>query len=108
MKTTINFQDFLTAFHAQDRADNFSYEGKRALFDWIEEYEEDTGSEWELDVIALCCDYNESTWQEIADDYNINVEGLDEDALGEAVCEYVSDHTVFIGEVPGGCVYLAF
>lgn len=108
MKTTINFQDFITAFHEHDRADNFSYAGKRALFDYIEQYEEETGTEWELDIIALCCEYNESTWQEIADDYRIEVEGLDEDEIEEAVRDYVSYHSVIAGEVPGGCVYLAF
>tara|TARA_R100000656_G_scaffold118531_1_gene92190 strand:+ start:625 stop:945 length:321 start_codon:yes stop_codon:yes gene_type:complete len=39
--------------------DNFSYEGKKALFNYLEEYEEDTSDTIEFDYIALCCDYSE-------------------------------------------------
>ena len=57
MKTTVNFSEFCDAFEL--RKDNFSYGGKRALFDYLEQYEEDTGNELKLDVIALCCEYSE-------------------------------------------------
>ena len=57
MKQTVNFADFRDAF--QIRENNFTYEGKRALFDYLEEYEEGTGDEVELDVIGLCCEYTE-------------------------------------------------
>ena len=59
MKKTINFYDFERAFSNADRANQFSYEGQRALFEYLEEYEESTGEEIELDVIALCCEYVE-------------------------------------------------
>ncbi len=68
MKTTVNFSEFCDAFEM--RKENFSYEGKRALFDYLEEYEEDTGQEIELDVIALCCEYSEfENLQEFQDTY---------------------------------------
>jgi hypothetical protein len=58
MKQTVTFYDFQKAF--QDlRPNNFSYEGLRALFEYLEESEESTGEEIELDVIALCCDFIE-------------------------------------------------
>ena len=38
---------------------NFSYEGLTALFEYIEELEDDIGEEIEFDMIALCCDYSE-------------------------------------------------
>ena len=60
MKQTVNFTDFRDAFEAI-RPSNFTYEGLQALFEWLEEYEESTGEELELDVIALCCDYTEYT-----------------------------------------------
>ena len=69
MKTTVNFCDFQDAFTAHDRQDTFSYEGKRALFEYLEQYEEDTGEEIELDVIVLCCEYTE--YKDIAE-YNEN------------------------------------
>ena len=59
MKQSIDFSAFHDAFKAYDRLDNFSYDGLKALFDHLAEYEEDTGEEIELDIIALCCDYNE-------------------------------------------------
>ena len=59
MKQTIDVYGFRRAFERADRKDQFSLRGLTALFDWLEEYEEDTGEEVELDVIALCCDYSE-------------------------------------------------
>lgn len=58
MKQTINFTDFRDAFEAV-RPSNFTYEGLQALFEWLEDYENDTGEELELDVIGLCCDFTE-------------------------------------------------
>ena len=64
MKQTINFSQFCDAFRAHDRQDQFSYEGKRALFDYLEELENGIGEEIELDPIALCVEYteHESAW----------------------------------------------
>lgn len=59
MKQTINFYDFERAFGTDTYKNQFTYEGKKALFDYLEEYEECTGEEIELDVVALCCDYAE-------------------------------------------------
>ena len=54
----MNFYDFSRWFE-QNRPNNFSRVGLRALFDYFEEFEEDTGQEWEFDGIALCCDFTE-------------------------------------------------
>ena len=58
MKQTINQYNFTEAFR-KIRPNNFSYEGLKALYDYLEGYEEDTGEELELDVIAFCCDFTE-------------------------------------------------
>lgn len=58
MKQSVNLYTFRRAFETL-RPDNFSYAGQEALFDYLEEYEESTGEEVELDVIALCCDFSE-------------------------------------------------
>lgn len=119
MKQTIGFCAFCDAFRDMDRNENFSYDGKRALFDYLEEYEESTGEEIELDVIALCCDYNESTYEEIAEDYMFyqphgeseelkEFKELPEDEQAEIVEEYLNDHTMVVGAVSGGFVYAAF
>lgn len=59
MKQTVNFYAFERAFKESGRGNQFSYEGKQALFDYLEDYGEETGQEVELDVIALCCEFTE-------------------------------------------------
>lgn len=59
MYQTLHFGDFVDAFNSYDRKENFSYDGLKALFDYYEEYEESTGEKIELDVIAICCEWNE-------------------------------------------------
>ena len=59
MYQTINFSQFCDAFEKMDRKDNFTYEGKKALFEYLERYEEDLDEKIEFDVVALCCEYSE-------------------------------------------------
>lgn len=59
MKQNVNFCNFQDAFHKCGRGTQFSYEALQALFNYLEELEEDMGQEIELDVIALCCEYME-------------------------------------------------
>jgi len=68
MKQSINKYQFIDSFTAI-RPENFSYAGLSALFEYLESYEDDTGTEIELDVIALCCDYTESTVNDFIADY---------------------------------------
>jgi hypothetical protein len=58
MKMTMNFSQFLDNWY-ESRKNQFSYEGKKALFEYLENYEEETGEQIEFDCIALCCDYTE-------------------------------------------------
>mgnify|MGYP000120823213 CR=1 FL=1 len=58
MKQSVDFHTFDQAFRELS-PDNFSYEGRHALFEYIEEFEDSTGEEIEFDVIALCCDFAE-------------------------------------------------
>ena len=58
MKDTINIYQFQNWFQ-ENRPNNFSRTGQVALFDYLEQYEEDTGEEIEFDPIALCCEYTE-------------------------------------------------
>ena len=59
MKQSITKCQFHDAFRAYNKLDNFTYDGLSTLFDYFEEYQEDTGCEIELDVIAICCEYTE-------------------------------------------------
>jgi hypothetical protein len=79
MKKTINLYDFERAFVDMNRAEQFSYEGKKALFEYLEQYEEDTGEDIELDVIGLCCDYAEyDNLDEFQRDYSTGYKTLDD------------------------------
>ncbi len=58
MFSIVSFSDFCDSF-SDTYKNNFSYEGKRALFDYLEQLEEDTDEKIELDTVALCCEYSE-------------------------------------------------
>jgi len=108
MKTTVDFYEFKHSFE-RIRPDNFSREGLSVLWDYLEQYEADTGEDLELDVIALCCDFSENTWQNIADNYRIDLTGCeDDDEKEQAVADYLSDEGAYVGHVAGGFVYRDF
>lgn len=110
MKTSINFSQFCDAFRDMDRNENFSYDAKRALYDYLEDYADQTGEEYELDVIALCCEYYESDINELIADYRIDVtDAEDDDEKEEIVEEYLNENTMVCGKLDNGSfVYAAF
>jgi len=105
MKQTVYRSDFENAFKSL-RPENFSYEGLSVLFEYLENWEADAGEDLELDVIAICCDFAEGSWQSIAADYSIEIdENENEDEQAEQVRQYLEDEGVLVGEVSGGFVY---
>ena len=106
-----NVYQFREAFRLAGRMDQFSYEGLEVLFDYLEELSEDIGEPIELDVVALCCEYYESSIEELIDNYNIDLSEVDEDdpdSIIGVVREYLEDNTSVCGEVSDGFVYAAF
>ena len=105
MKSTVSLSDFRDAFRDMDRKENFSYEGLELLYDMFEELDPD----WELDVIAICCDFNEDDWESIADNYSIEFdEEADDDEKENLVIDYLQENTLFVGKTDSGLVYQAF
>ena len=106
---TVDFGDFVREFELCGRGRNFSHNGLRALFDYLEKLSEDTGSGYELDVICLCCEYSEDTWQEIAANYNIDIDHdqSDDDKIN-AIREYLGNRTGIVGENNGSFIYACF
>ena len=93
MYQSVNFSDFVNAFRSHDRDNQFSYEAKRMIFDYIEDYERDTGEPVELDVIAICCDFSEMTESELRQSYNID---------DDVTCsDFLEDNTCFLGFFDG-------
>ena len=102
MKQTINFSAFCDAFHAYKRYDQFGYTALQILFDYLEDMEQDTGEEIELDVIALCCDYSVDSVADIAENYDIDISDCeDAEERLSIVMDYLQDHTSVCGEYEG-------
>jgi len=59
MKITLTEFDFIDGFRKCERSSSFSYEGYKALFGYLEEYEADCGTQIEYDPIAICCEFDE-------------------------------------------------
>jgi hypothetical protein len=72
MKQAINFNGFCDAFRDAGRNEQFSYEGKKALYEYLEQYEQDCDTEIELDVIALCCEYSEEPIADVLENYSLD------------------------------------
>ena len=56
---SVSVSDFRDAFRLMGRQDSFSYTALGALFDYHDDLSDDLGEPWELDVIAICCDWSE-------------------------------------------------
>jgi len=59
---------------------------------YLEEYEESTGVEIELDPVAIRCEYRVITLDEVIEQYSGDFEGLDDEDL----LEYLRDNTTVI------------
>lgn len=108
---TVNFYSFSDAFTSSQYKDNFTRDGLRLIFDYLENLSDDTGENIELDVCAICCDYSEDDWEAISENYSIfdeEDEDEDEDEKKERVKEYLEKHTYVVGETDNGFVYQVF
>lgn len=110
MKKSVNFSAFVDAFRAFDRYDSYGYEALKVIFEYLEDLEDSMDQEIELDVIAICCDYNVDTWQDIAENYGIDLDKDDseEDQL-QQVKDFLESSTIMLGETDDGqIVYQVF
>lgn len=105
MKSTISLSDFRQAFEDYGRIYQFSDAGLEALYRHIEAFEADTGTETELDVIALCCDYTEARLCSINQSYrySLTLEDFEQDteAFNQAIFNKLQQHTqaVLVGSL---------
>jgi hypothetical protein len=58
MKATLTTSQAAAMLKA-DTSANWSHAGARALIEYLEQMEEDTGTEIEFDAVAIRCDYSE-------------------------------------------------
>ena len=58
--TQVQFNDFWQWLQSSDSyKDNFSYSGAKALFEYLEDYTEQTGEAMDFDPVAWCCEFSE-------------------------------------------------
>ena len=105
MKQTVNLYAFREAFRAAGRQEQFSREALQTLFDYLEAYEADTGSELELDVVAICCDFAEDDPRAIAAQYGIDLpDESDDDEVRQAVADYLACDGNLVGDGADGAI----
>ena len=90
----IDAHEFANAFRAL-RPNNFSYNGLKALFDYLEEWEEDSGEPIELDVIGICCEFSEYDVDTIDQDFDY-VDGLTDLKTLDEKLELLTERTIVI------------
>ena len=123
MKTTLTTSDIARALKSDENA-AWSWNGAKALAEYLEEYEESIGEELELDVCAIRCDFSEfSSLEAWAADYfrnqadavdklclTLGMDGsIDEDSeeIDDLIRSYIQDHGTLI-EFDGGIIVSSF
>jgi hypothetical protein len=105
MKTTVSEYQFVDSFRACGRETQFSVPARRALFEYLEEYEDFCGVELELDPIGLCCEWAEyPSALKAANDYGFK-DGID--SKDESALEWLENRTQVV-EFDGGLVIQQF
>ena len=117
MKRTLATYEIANQLFNDDNA-GWSYAGAKALAEYFEEIEEQTGEEIELDVVAIRCDYSEFSsllgWaydyfggeKQAAEKFDWTDETDDTDK-DDSVREYINDNGQLI-EFSGGIIVSSF
>jgi hypothetical protein len=117
MKTTLSTHEIADALKRDENA-AWSWAGAKALAEYLEELEADTGEEMELDIVAIRCDFSEdSSLAAWAEGYFGGITeareglGLDEDACldeeEDKIRNYISERGTLI-EFDGGVIVSSF
>ena len=120
MKKTLTQYDIAHELLQDDNA-AWTRAGAFALAELLEQYEEETGEEIELDVVAIRCDFSEySSLEDWISDYygasmidamksaGIDLDGEeDKDEIDDLIRSYIQDHGQLI-EFNGGIIVSSF
>ena len=82
--------------------DYYSYDGYQAILDYFNELEEDI----ELDIVAICGDFNEVSFEEFINDYNVELE--EDEIQEEAVIDYLDNNAGFYQILDDTIIYTVF
>tara|TARA_R100001594_G_scaffold74210_1_gene108808 strand:+ start:137 stop:433 length:297 start_codon:yes stop_codon:yes gene_type:complete len=95
MYSNIAFYQFNDWFE-DHRPNNFSYEGRSALFNYLEELENETGDRIRFDPIAFCCEYTEyNNLKEVQENYD-GIENLEKLKANTTVIEIENSEKLII------------
>lgn len=67
----VNFSYFVDGFYRVNRGEQFSHEALAKLFDFYNELSSDLGEPIKFDPIAICCEWVETSKEEIIEDYDL-------------------------------------
>jgi hypothetical protein len=113
MKTTLSTSQAANLLKVDTNA-NWSYAGAHALVEYLEQLEEDCGTEIEFDAVAIRCDYSEhKSALQAAKEYgfepnpNLGVETQSEEDKESDALAWLQDNTQVV-EFPGGVIIANF
>ena len=105
MKQTITEYQFVDSFRHAGRESQFTVPARRALFEYLEDFEDSTGTELELDPVGICCEFSEyPTALDAAQAFGFK-DGID--SKDESPIEWLQNRTQVI-EFNGGVVIQQF
>jgi len=101
MKTTLSNMEAVDTLIAHnvlgERHWDNVIEGTEALVSWLEDLEEDTGEEMELDPVALRCQFSLYTHSEAEEAWCIDTSDAETpEQLKEMITDYLNDNTIVI------------
>ena len=95
MKDTITENQFVDEMSKKDHG--FSYDGAKALFEHLTQYEEDCDHELEFDPIAFRCDFDEyENLKEVQEKSAYNIETLEDLQNNTTVIEVPNSEKLII------------
>ena len=115
MKNTLSVYEIAHALQDDSNA-GWSYEGSKALAEYLDNLDQESGEDTELDVVAIRCDWSEyESAQDAASNYSWEFDGdedeIDPDELDdlkeESALEYLQGKTQVI-EFTGGIIIANF
>jgi hypothetical protein len=95
---TFDLHEFISEFRTYGRKDQFSPKGLEVIFNYLSDCYSD--SSFEMDVIAICCEFQELTEEEIRQNYDIEE--------WQEIEDYLNDETSVVGKTEDSFVFVQF
>jgi hypothetical protein len=118
MKITLSTNE-IADYLKRDENAGWSWAGAKALAEHLEQFEQDSGEEVELDVVAIRCDYSEhgglQDWSEgyfggkdsACEEFNCTAKEFDAGDADDKIREHIQDNGQLI-EFSGGIIVSSF